>query len=85
MVARKLAIDKENSGILDQLDSTFSNITKKLKVKEEAYRGFTGEKIPDWVKDLEFELIEEKEVMQTIYLLGNDGISIGWIVKSDVT
>ncbi|MFL2132060.1 CHAP domain-containing protein, partial [Ruoffia sp. FAM 24228] len=85
MVARKLAIDKENSGILDQLDSTFSNITKKLKVKEEAYRWFTGEKIPDWVKDLEFELIEEKEVMQTIYLLGNDGISIGWIDKSDVT
>lgn len=85
MVARKLAIDKENSGILDQLDSTFSNNTKKLKVKEEAYRWFTGEKIPDWIKDLEFELIEEKEVMQTIYLLGNDGISIGWIVKSDVT
>ena len=83
MVARKLAINKENSGILDQLDLALGSNTKKLK--EEAYRWFTGEKIPDWVKDLEFELIEEKEVMQSIYLLGNDGISIGWIVKSDVT
>ncbi|MFL2142922.1 hypothetical protein [Ruoffia sp. FAM 20857] len=56
--------------------------SKKLKVAQNATHWYTGEVIPDWVK--EFELIEEKEVTYKAYLLGNEGITIGWIIKSDV-
>lgn len=90
MVARKEAIDKSNPGVLNKIDREFiaekqmEKVQKKLKVSESATHWYTGEVIPVWVRDLEFELIEEKEVTQKAYLLGNDGIAIGWIVESDI-
>lgn len=90
MVARKEAIDKSNPGVLNKIDREFisekqmEKVQKKLKVSESATHWYTGEVIPVWVKDLEFELIEEKEVTQKAYLLGNDGIAIGWILEKEI-
>lgn len=86
--ARKYGIDKQNPDVLDRLDQAlFSEVvdesnSKKLKVAQNATHWYTGEVIPDWVK--EFELIEEKEVTYKAYLLGNEGIAIGQIIESDV-
>ena len=83
---RKDGIDKQNRGVLDILDQALFDeaISKKLKIAQSATHWYTGEVIPDWVKELEFELIEEKEVTDKAYLLGNEGIAIGWIIESDV-
>lgn len=90
MEARKDAIEKQNPSVLGKLDNLFNGggthkeASRKYKIAPSATKWLTGEAIASFAKDLEFELIEEKEVVNQAYLLGNDGIPIGWLLDEDV-
>ena len=87
MVARKNAIEGENVGVLDYLDQMIEltgEMPTKVKISADASRWQTGEKIPDWVKKLEFDVLESKELLQEALLLGNNGVAIGWIMAFDL-
>lgn len=99
MVARKLGIDKENSGVLDQLDDgrgesleeSGEAVEEVVQLEKQqvtvSYRAMhwqTGEKMVDWVKGLTFDVLETKEVSQTAYLLEEDGVVLDWLLERDV-
>lgn len=86
MVARKKAIEGENKGMLDYLDQLvdLGGKSSKVRLSDDATHWQTGEAIPDWIKELEFDVLESKELLQTALLLGNDGIAIGWVMEFDL-
>lgn len=91
MVARKLGIDKQNPGVLDQLDNQWQGDVKKevtskqkITVSNRAMRWQTGEKMAEWVKGLSFDVMETKQVTQTVYLLEDEGVVLGWLMEGDV-
>ena len=88
MEARKIGIEKENVGTLKRLDSEWAKEekkpTEKVIVSNRATTWQTGERMAPWVKGLAFDVMEKKEVTQEAYLLGSNGIAIGWLMEEDV-
>lgn len=81
MLARKSAIDKQNPGVLDELDEQWRDgvekevaSKQKVTVSNRAMRWQTGERMADWVKGLSFDVMETKQVTQTAYLLEDAGV-----------
>lgn len=88
--ARKDGIEKANPGELARLDKIVDdfemvdNDAVKVQVSSDAIHWQTGEVIALWVKGLEFDVLDTKTVSQEVYLLGSNGIDIGWLLASDV-